>query len=62
MHMIQLFKRLNGKTEVVNLAQAERVSVTQQLRVAQLEDELNFYKQAMMDVAKIYLIAKAKLN
>lgn len=60
--MIQLFKRINGKTEVVNLAQAERVPVTQQLRVAQLEDELNFHKQAMMNAAKVYLIAKAKLN
>lgn len=54
MQMIQLYKRINGKVEVKTLPQ------THNLRLAEIEDELNFHKNAMTMASKRYAIAKAK--
>jgi len=62
MHLIQVFKRINGKTEVINLAESKRIPRSYTLKLAELEDELKFYREAMIMAAKRYLIARAKLN
>lgn len=54
MHLIQIFKRINGKVEIKTLPQ------THNLRLAEIEDELNFHKNAMVVASKRYAIAKAK--